>query len=143
LSSPNGEQGLLGLAFHPDYARNGLFFVNYTAPTTGSNPCRTVIARYAVSPGNPDLALQSSEVRILEIEQPYSNHNGGMIAFGPDNCLYIGMGDGGDGNDPGEVGQNRTSLLGKILRIDIRDSTAQRRYIVPADNPYAGNTGIP
>ncbi|MCC6396678.1 MAG: PQQ-dependent sugar dehydrogenase [Bacteroidetes bacterium] len=140
LSSSANEQGLLGLAFHPDFATNGFFFVNYTAPTAPPNACRTVISRFSVAPGNPDSALASSELPILEVEQPYANHNGGMIAFGPDNCLYIGMGDGGDGNDPGNVAQNRTSLLGKFLRIDIRDSTILRRYVIPQDNPYAGNT---
>ncbi len=140
LSSPGGEEGLLGLAFHPDFAVNGLFFVSYTSPTSPPSVCRTVIARYTVGPGTPDMALPSSEIRILEVEQPYSNHNGGMIAFGPDGYLYIGLGDGGDGNDPGNVAQNRTSLLGKILRINIRDSTAQRRYTIPGDNPYINNT---
>ena len=140
LSSSANEQGLLGLTFHPDFVTNGFFFVNYTAPTSPPNACRTVISRFSVAPGNPDSALASSELPILEVDQPYANHNGGMIAFGPDNCLYIGMGDGGDGNDPGNVAQNRSSLLGKILRIDIRDSTILRKYVIPPDNPYAGNT---
>lgn len=140
LSGQGGEEGLLGLAFHPGFATNGLFFVNYTAPATAQKPFRTVIARYAVAPGTPDAAQPSSEAVILEVTQPYSNHNGGMIAFGPDGNLYIGMGDGGSGDDPGDVAQNLTSLLGKMLRIDIRDSTAQRRYVIPADNSFAGNT---
>ncbi|MBP1657135.1 MAG: protein up-regulated by thyroid hormone-putative PQQ-dependent glucose dehydrogenase [Bacteroidetes bacterium] len=140
LSALGGEEGLLGLAFHPNFGANGLFFVNYTAPATAQKPFRTVIARYAVSPGTPDAAQPSSEAVILEVPQPYSNHNGGMIAFGPDGNLYIGMGDGGSADDPGDVAQNLTSLLGKMLRIDIRDSTAQRRYVIPSDNPFAGNT---
>ncbi len=139
LSSPGGEQGLLGLAFHPNFASNGTFFVNYTAPTSPPNNCRTVVARYTVVPGVPDSADPASEVRILEIEQPYSNHNGGMIAFGPDGYLYIGMGDGGDGNDPGDVAQNLSVLLGKILRIDVDHTTDPLPYAIPPDNPYRNN----
>jgi glucose/arabinose dehydrogenase len=140
LSAASGEQGLLGLAFHPDFKQNGFFFINYTAPPAGPYSCRTVIARFTVPPGTPDAALASSELSLLEVELPYGNHNGGMIAFGPDSCMYIGMGDGGSANDPNDVAQNLTSPLGKMLRIDIRDSTAQHRYVIPPDNPYAGNS---
>ena len=136
LSAVSGEQGLLGLAFHPQYKTNGYFYVNYTAP----NPLRTVVARYRVLPDNPDRADSSSGFSIIEIGQPFTNHNGGMIAFGPDGYLYIGMGDGGSANDPDTNGQHRTTLLGKILRIDVNDTTAARHYRIPPDNPYAGNS---
>ena len=136
LSSIGGEQGLLGLAFHPNYDTIGYFYVNYTAP----NPRRTVVARYSVSSTNPNVADPLSEFIIVEINQPYSNHNGGMIAFGLDGYLYIGMGDGGSGNDPLNNGQDSTKLLGKMLRIDVNDTTATQHYAIPSDNPFAGNT---
>ena len=135
LSALGAEEGLLGLAFHPSYASNGYFYVNYTAP----NPLRTVIARYRVLPGNPSRADTASAFIILQINQPFTNHNGGNLAFGPDGYLYIGMGDGGSGNDPDSNGQNRSVLLGKILRIDVNDTTASTHYRIPSDNPYAGN----
>jgi glucose/arabinose dehydrogenase len=138
LSSQGGEEGLLGLAFHPLFALNRTFYINYTAPAPAPSACRTIIARYTVPSGSPDAADPLSEVRILEIDQPYSNHNGGMIAFGNDGNLYIGMGDGGDANDPGNVAQDRSSLLGKILRINVDDTTGGKRYGIPADNPYTG-----
>jgi glucose/arabinose dehydrogenase len=131
-----GEQGLLGLAFHPNYTSNGYFYVDYVA----NNPLRTVIARFTVSPNNPNQANSDSEFIILEINQPYGNHNGGQIAFGPDGYLYIGMGDGGSEGDPLGNGQNRSTLLGKILRIDVNQPSAGRNYTVPADNPFKGNT---
>ena len=136
LSSPGGEEGLLGLAFHPQYSTNGFFYVNYTAP----QPLRTVISRFRVSASDPDVADPLSEYPILEILQPYSNHNGGMIAFGPDGYLYIGMGDGGSGGDPQGNAQNLSVLLGKMLRIDVDDTSATARYRIPPDNPFAGNT---
>ena len=140
LSSAAGEQGLLGLAFHPLFTANRTFYVNYTAPAPAPSACRTVIARYTVPSGSPNAADPQSEVRILEIDQPYSNHNGGMIAFGNDGYLYIGMGDGGDANDPGNVAQDRSSLLGKFLRINVDDTTGGKKYGIPPDNPYAGTT---
>ena len=109
-----GEQGLLGLAFHPNYSQNGYFYVDYVA----DNPRRTVIARYTVS-GDENVADQNSEQIILEISQPFSNHKGGQLAFGPDGYLYIGMGDGGSAGDPMGNGQSLSTLLGKILRIDV------------------------
>jgi glucose/arabinose dehydrogenase len=136
ISSSMGEEGLLGLAFHPQYKANGYFFVNYTAP----NPLRTVVARYHVPPGTPDRADSASEFKIIEINQPFPNHNGGMLAFGPDGYLYMGMGDGGNANDPDTNGQHKTTLLGKMLRIDVNDTTATRHYRIPPDNPYAGNS---
>ena len=136
LSNPGGEEGLLGLAFHPDFAVNGYFYVNYTAP----NPLRTVVARFKVQQNNPDKADSLSEFKIIEIAQPFNNHNGGMIDFGPDGYLYVGMGDGGSANDPDSNGQKRTVLLAKMLRIDVNDTTALTHYRIPPDNPYAGNT---
>jgi len=135
LSSPGGEEGLLGLAFHPDYETNGYFYVNYTAPT----PLRTVVARYSVQPGNPNKADSLSEYKLLEVNQPYSNHNGGMIFFGLDGYLYISFGDGGSGGDPGDRAQNRGVLLGKLLRIDVDTVTATTNYGIPSDNPLVGN----
>jgi glucose/arabinose dehydrogenase len=135
LSATSGEEGLLGLAFHPQYKTNGYFYVNYTAP----NPLRTVVARYHVLPNNADRADSSSEFKIIEINQPFTNHNGGMLAFGPDGKLYMGMGDGGSANDPDTNGQHRTTLLGKMLRIDVDDTTVSTHYKIPPDNPFAGN----
>jgi glucose/arabinose dehydrogenase len=128
-SSNQDERGLLGMAFHPDYASNGFFFVNYT-----NNFSNTVISRFQVDSGNSNLADAGSEEIILTIEQPYANHNGGCIKFGPDGYLYIGMGDGGSGNDPQNYSQNRTSLLGKMLRIDVDNGLP---YTIPEDNPFA------
>jgi len=130
------EEGLLGLAFHLDYTNNGYFYVDYTA----SNPRRTVISRFKVSPNNPDSAMVDSEYVFLEIDQPYSNHNGGQIAFGPDGYLYIAMGDGGSGGDPLNNGQNLTTLLGTILRIDVNSGQDTLKYSIPGDNPFAGNS---
>ena len=130
-----GEQGLLGLAFHPNYALNGYFYVNYVA----DNPLRTVIARYSVSPNNPNQALNDSEFILLEVNQPFSNHKGGQIAFGTDGYLYIGLGDGGSGGDPFGNAQNRSTPLGKILRINVDSPSQGRNYSIPPDNPYFGN----
>jgi hypothetical protein len=127
------ERGLLGLAFHPDYANNGYFYVNYTAPT----PLRTVISRFSVMTGNPNKADSLSELIIMEINQPFSNHNGGMIFFGLDNYLYIGMGDGGSAGDPGNRAQTITEKLGKILRIDIDTTIGPQNYGIPPSNVYA------
>jgi glucose/arabinose dehydrogenase len=132
----SGEQGLLGLAFHPNFTSNGYFYLDYVAP----NPTRTIIARYTINVGNPKVADKTSEYIILEIAQPFSNHKGGQIAFGPDGYLYIGMGDGGSEGDPLGNGQNRSTLLGKILRIDVNSPSAGRNYGIPADNPFIGST---
>lgn len=129
------EQGLLGLAFHPRYPENGYFFVNYT-DARGD----TVIARYRVSDQDPDSADRGSETRILFISQPYGNHNGGVLAFGPDGYLYLGLGDGGSAGDPLGNGQSLVSLLGKILRLDI-DSAEP--YAIPPDNPFVETGGQP
>ena len=131
--STGSEQGLLGMAFHPDYANNGYFFVNYT-----NSSGTTVIARYQVSGSNPNVANSSSAQTVLTISQPYTNHNGGCIQFGPDGYLYIGTGDGGSGGDPGDRAQDITDqLLGKMLRINV-DSLP---YTIPASNPFVGTTG--
>lgn len=132
----NGEKGLLGLAFHPNYQSNGYFYVNYTA----SSPRRTIIARYRVSAADPDQAVADSELVILTFNQPFDNHNGGQITFGDDGYLYIATGDGGSGGDPQGNGQSLQTLLGKILRIDVDTATGGRNYGIPSDNPFAGNT---
>jgi glucose/arabinose dehydrogenase len=129
------EEGLLGLAFHPQYKTNGYFYVNYTA----NNPDRTVISRFKASAYNPEIADPESEVVLLTFDQPYSNHNGGQVSFGPDGYLYIGVGDGGSGGDPKGHGQNLKTLLGSILRIDVNKQENGKKYAIPADNPFAGN----
>ncbi|MEW4924187.1 PQQ-dependent sugar dehydrogenase [Algibacter sp. 2305UL17-15] len=128
-----GERGLLGLAFAPDYDTTGRFYVNYTDNSSTDTP-NTIIARYTVS-GNPDIANTSGTI-LLSYTQPYSNHNGGKIAFGPnDGFLYIGSGDGGSGGDPQNRAQNTTSLFGKLLRIDVSGAT----YAIPSTNPFSGS----
>jgi len=137
VNSNGNERGLLGLAFHPDYAKNGWFFVNYSR-SDGD----TRISRFSVSPTNPDAADPDSELIILDVDQPFSNHNGGGLKFGPDGYLYIGLGDGGSGGDPENNGQKTTTLLGKFSRIDVSNSTQSVRYTVPPDNPFIGNTAF-
>lgn len=131
-----GERGLLGLAFHPDYRNNGLFYLNYTRSTDGA----TVMARYSRSAGDPDVADPLSATILLTIPQPFANHNGGALRFGPDGYLYIATGDGGSANDPQNNGQNFTSLLGKILRIDVNATTGRLPYTIPPDNPFVGSS---
>ncbi len=125
-----GERGLLGVAFHPQYATNGRFFVDYTDPSGN-----TVVSEYRVS-ANPDLADGASERIVLQVTQPFSNHNGGHVAFGPDNYLYIALGDGGSGGDPLGNGQNPATLLGKMLRINVDGATP---YAIPPTNPFVGS----
>lgn len=129
-NSGRNEQGLLGLAFHPDYQQNGRLFVNYTH-ADGS----TVVSEFSAA-ADPNQADVSSERQLIKIAQPYANHNGGMIDFGPDGYLYIGMGDGGSQNDPENRAQDLSSLLGKILRIDVNGA---QPYAIPADNPFVNN----
>ena len=126
-----GERGLLGLAFHPNYANNGYFFVNYT-----NNNGNTVIARYSVNASDPDIAMPSSGFILMTISQPFSNHNGGDLAFGQDGFLYIPTGDGGSGGDPNNRAQNLNELLGKLLRIDVDNGSP---YGIPADNPFVND----
>jgi len=136
VNDSGNEEGLLGLAFHPDYKNNGYFYVNYTAIP----PRRTVIGRYRVNPSNPNQADPNSELILLTFNQPFENHNGGQLAFGADGFLYIATGDGGSGGDPQGNGQNLQTLLGKILRIDVNTAGAGRNYGIPSTNPFAGNT---
>ncbi len=135
VDDAGNEEGLLGLAFHPDYKNNGYFYVDYTA----SNPDRTVIARYSISDSDSNRADKSSEFVILEVDQPYSNHNAGKILFGADGYLYITLGDGGSGGDPQGNGQNLNTLLGSILRIDVDTRQGNLNYAIPPDNPFVGN----
>ncbi len=127
------EQGLLGLAFHPQYAENGLFFINYTDANGDS-----IISRWHVS-DDPNLADTASEVQLLFVDQPFENHNGGGLAFGPDGYLYASFGDGGDQGDPFGHAQNPASLLGKILRLDVNNGET---YTAPADNPFASDSAF-
>jgi glucose/arabinose dehydrogenase len=131
-----GEMGLLGLAFHPNYSQNRRFFVSYTRTVNGQ--LQSVIAEYETSAADPNVASTAERV-LLTVDQPFENHNGGQIQFGPDGYLYIGYGDGGAGGDPLGNGQNLNTLLGKILRIGV--DTAQP-YAVPPDNPFVGQAGI-
>lgn len=136
LQASGFEEGLLGLAFHPAFAVNGYFYVNYTAPAQEGR-AKTVVERYEVSE-DPNRADPSSRRVILEIPQPDRIHNGGMMAFGPDGYLYIATGDGGPGNDPDNQAQSLDSLLGKILRIDVDGGDP---YAIPPDNPFADEPG--
>jgi glucose/arabinose dehydrogenase len=127
VGSGGNEQGLLGLAFHPNYQVNGLFFVNYTDKNGN-----TVIARYRVT-GDPNVADPTGEMALLRVTQPFQNHNGGVLAFGPDGYLYAGLGDGGSAGDPQGNAQSLSTWLGKILRLDV-DSAEP--YAIPPDNPF-------
>lgn len=131
-----GERGLLGLAFPPDFAAKGYFYLNYTRSGDGA----TVVSRFFVSADNPDIADAESEQILLEVNQPFANHNGGQLAFGPDGYLYIGLGDGGSANDPQGNSQNPATLLGKLLRIDVEAGVAP--YRIPDDNPFVNVAGV-
>jgi len=139
-----GEQGLLGLTFHPDYAENGFFFVNFTDASGATN-----VVRYTVS-ADPDVADAESDALVLRLAQPEPNHNGGWLGFAPDGTLYVPLGDGGGGNDlHGTIGnaQDPTSLLGKVLRLDVDGADAypadpERNYAIPPDNPFVGDETV-
>jgi glucose/arabinose dehydrogenase len=134
----DAEEGLLGLAFHPQYRSNGYLYVCYSS----SQELRTsVISRFAVSPDDPNKADPASETVIMKIPQPFSNHNGGSIAFGHDGYLYIALGDGGGRNDPLGHGQNLGTLMGSLLRIDVDHHQPGKNYAVPADNPFVSRAG--
>lgn len=132
------EEGLLGLAFHPRFAETGAFFVCYSVR---SRPKTLVVSRFRVSGSDPDRADPASEEVLLTIDQPFPNHNGGSIVFGPDGRLYIGLGDGGSRNDPLDAGQNLGTWLGKILRIDVDRRDPGKAYGVPSDNPFVDRPG--
>ena len=135
IVNAGGERGLLGLAFHPEYQTNGRFFVHYS-----NSSGDTQISEFSVSTSNPDIANPNSEVMLLTVSQPFSNHNGGTIAFGPqDGYLYIGLGDGGGGGDTNNNAQNPTLLIGKLLRIDIDTQSGGNNYGIPSDNPFIGD----
>jgi glucose/arabinose dehydrogenase len=135
VGSNGSERGLLGLAFHPGFTKSGLFYVNYTDKSGN-----TVIASFAVTGKDPNQADPNSEKRLLHVQQPYPNHNGGEMTFGPDGYLYIGLGDGGSGGDPYGNGQSLNTFLGKILRIDVDHG---QPYAIPPDNPFANGGGKP
>jgi glucose/arabinose dehydrogenase len=135
--SGGNEQGLLGLAFHPAYRSNGKLYVSYTDRTGTS-----IVREYRVSSSNPDRVDGASGRTLLRLRQPYANHNGGNIAFGPDGFLYVGFGDGGSAGDPGNRAQSLGTLLGKLLRIDVNRRTGTLPYGIPATNPFVGRTGL-
>ena len=134
VGARGNEQGLLSVAFHPDYQNNGRFFVNYT--NTGGN---TIIAQYQPEAGNPNQADAAGEVVLLTVEQPFGNHNGGLLKFGPDGYLYVGLGDGGSAGDPENNGQNPATLLGTILRLDVANG-GEGGYTSPPDNPFVSDS---
>lgn len=134
VDNQGNEEGLLGLSFHPDFLQNGYFYVNYTT-SLGT----TRISRFEVDTQNPTVADPSSELVLLEFSQPFGNHNGGQLTFGPDGYLYIAVGDGGSGGDPQGHGQNTSTFLGSILRIDVDNPSGNLYYGIPANNPFAGN----
>ncbi|MBZ0287957.1 MAG: PQQ-dependent sugar dehydrogenase [Anaerolineae bacterium] len=151
LRTDYDERGVLGLAFHPDYANNGRFFVYYTAPLRAEGPAgwdhTNVVAEFAVSADNPDMGDLASQKTVLQIDQPQFNHNAGHIAFGPDGYLYIPIGDGGGADDTAEGhtpnlgnGQDLSNLHGSILRIDVNGNPGE--YAIPADNPFANQEGV-
>jgi len=141
VDSIPGEMGLLGLAFHPDFAQNRRFFVHYDRIVNGQ--IQSVIAEYLVLPTNANLADPASERILLTVNQPFENHKGGQLAFGPDGFFYIGLGDGGNEGDPLGNGQNLHTLLGKILRINVDATGAGTQYAIPSDNPFLSGAGLP
>ena len=136
VTADGSEQGLLSMALHPDFAENGQFFVGYTA-NEGEGAGDNTIARLTVAADDPDRADPASLEVLLAVPDPFRNHNGGMVMFGPDGYLYAGLGDGGSGGDPEENGQDPTALLGKILRLDVNQVGEETPYAIPSDNPFA------
>jgi glucose/arabinose dehydrogenase len=141
VDSSSGEMGLLGLAFHPNYAQNRRFFVHYDRRVNGQ--VQSAIAEYLTSASDPNHADPATERILLTVNQPFDNHKGGQIAFGPDGFLYVALGDGGSEGDPMGNGQNRNTLLGKILRIDVDASAGGKPYAIPPDNPFVSGNGLP
>jgi len=139
--SSGGEMGLLGLAFHPQFTQNHFFYVHYDRTVAGQ--IQSVIAEYHVSTGDMNVADPNSERILLTVDQPFSNHKGGQIVFGPDGFLYIGFGDGGSGGDPMGNGQNLQTMLGKMLRIDVNSQSGGKQYAIPPTNPFANSGGLP
>jgi len=143
VEAGGSEQGLLSVAFDPDYAENGTFYVGYTA-RSGERAGNDTVARYRVASDNADKADPASGAVLISIEDPYPNHNGGLVMFGPDRYLYAGFGDGGSGGDPLGNGQKPQTLLGSMLRIDVHQEGGDRPYAIPKDNPFAnGRNGLP
>ncbi len=142
LVESGGEKGLLGLAFHPDFGTNRRFFVNYTRRV--ATQLQSVISEFAASSVNANQAESGSERQLLVLNQPFDNHNGGQLVFGPDGFLYAGFGDGGSGGDPFGNAQNLQTLLGKMLRLDVDGAPAPgKQYAIPADNPFVNGGGLP
>lgn len=137
VSTKGNEEGLLSIAFHPQFATNGTFFIYYCAP----DPRRTVLSRMQIAASDPTKADLASEQVLLTAEQPFDNHNGGTLLFGPDGKLYLGLGDGGAAGDPQDNAQKTSSLLGKIVRIDVDQADAGLTYAIPKDNPFVGKDG--
>ena len=137
VNEGGNEEGLLGLAFDPDYKNNGFFYVYYSA----ADPRRSLVSRFSVNRDDPNIADRNSETVIMQVAQPFSNHNSGQIVFGPDGYLYIGLGDGGSRGDPGGNGQDTSTLLGSILRIDVSSVSDSQGYGIPPDNPFVGVSG--
>ncbi len=133
------EEGLLGLAFHPQFSENGKFYVYYS---TIERPHVSIVSQFTTKAGNPNQGDPTSQVELMEIQQPFWNHNGGTLAFGPDGFLYIALGDGGKGNDPLQSGQDTSKLLGSILRIDVNNKADGQNYAIPADNPLVGKSNV-
>ena len=136
VNSKNNEEGLLSICFHPQYADNGFVYLYYSA----TNPRRSILSQFCVSDDRKTINIDS-EKKILEVEQPYSNHNGGTVLFGPDGMLYLSLGDGGAANDPHGHGQNLATLLASIIRIDVSQVTKDSPYTIPSDNPFVSTKG--
>jgi len=134
------ERGLLGLVFHPAYADNGYLYINYTSEDEDTGELKTIVSRFERNSTHPGYAVKNSELILLSFTQPYSNHNAGDLAFGPDGYLYITSGDGGYFGDPLNNGQDLNTMLGKILRIDVDNASNGKNYAVPSDNPFVSDS---